>query len=202
MSQQEKSFVGTAEQGITVDQCLQARDGRRISLPQVIEASDVVFALGQNFLYFAQALLGFLQKFAVGILQDHLPVFFLGAHRVRVVAIGLFHLLVVDVRDFQGSLGGFRHVRKEGAEILVLDFRLLESGGAAFGVPGISDGQLGAGDEFGIGIGVNQGLQRHACDVKAVVLHRVHGAVEQHLVRLFRAHIRERIADLLVGAGY
>jgi len=48
----------------------------------------------------------------------------------------------VDVRDLQLRLGRFRHIGEERAEILVFDFGLLHSGGAALGVPGVGNGQL------------------------------------------------------------
>ena len=51
------------------------------------------------------------------------------------------------------------------------------------------------------GIGIDQGLQGHAGHIEAVVLHRVHGAVEQDLVRLLGADIRQGIVDLLIRAA-
>ena len=90
---------------------------------------------------------------------------------------------------------------KKVIEILVFDFGLRQRGDAAFGVPGIGHRQFGAGDEFRIRIGVDQGLQGDPRHVEAVVLHGVHGAVEQDLVGLLGADVRQRIVDLLVGAG-
>jgi hypothetical protein len=52
-----------------------------------------------------------------------------------------------------------------------------------------------------IRVGVDQGLQGHAGDVEAVVLHRIHGAVEEHLVGLLGADVRQRVVDLLIGAA-
>ena len=58
--------------------------------------------------------------------------------------------------------------------------------------------QLGAGDEFRIGIGVDQGLQGHPGHVEAVVLHRIHGAVEQNLVGLLGVNVGHGILTFLL----
>src|SRR6202044_1086777 len=47
-----------------------------------------------------------------------------------------------------------------------------------------------------------EGSQREPRHIEAIVFHRVHGTVEQNLVRLLGIDIRDRVADLLVGAGY
>ena len=117
------------------------------------------------------------------------------------VAIRLFHLLIMDVGELELCLGRLRHVGEEGFKILVFDFGLGQRGGTALGVPGISHRQLGARNVFRIRIGVDQGLQRHSRDFEAVVLHRVHGPVKQYLVGLLGAEVRQRVLNLLVGAG-
>src|SRR5205807_6586664 len=90
---------------------------------------------------------------------------------------------------------------EEGNEVLVFKFGLSQGRGAALGVPGIADLQLSASNVLRIGVGVDQGLQGHACHVEAVVLHGVHGTVEQHLVRLLGADVRQWVIDLLVSTG-
>ncbi len=72
---------------------------------------------------------------------------------------------------------------------------------SALCVPGIGHRQLGAGDVLRVGIGIDQGLQSDSRHVEAVVLHRIHGPVEQHLVRLLGTDVGQWIVDLLVGAG-
>src|SRR5581483_5368488 len=143
----------------------------------------------------------FRKKFAVGILLDELLIFLFGAHSMGEVAVRLLHLLVVDVGDLELRLGGLGHVGEESLEIAIVGFGLCKSGAAAFGVPRIGFRKLGARDEFGIRIGVDQGLQNHPGLIEAVVLHLVHGAVEQHLVGLLGAYVREGIVDLLVRTG-
>ncbi len=84
---------------------------------------------------------------------------------------------------------------------LVFLLGLGERGGSALGVPGIAHRQLGAGDELRVRISIDQGLQRQAGHVEAVVPHGVHGLVEQDLVRLLRADTGQRVHGLLVGAS-
>ena len=134
---------------------------------------------GQNLLHFQQTLLGLRHQRAVGELQNHLAIFFLGAPGVRGIAVRLLHLAEVDVGDLHLRFRRFRHVGEEGDEVLVLALRLRQGGSAAFLVPGVADGQLGAGNILGIGIGVDQRLQAEARDVVFAVLHRVIGAIEQ-----------------------
>jgi len=53
--------------------------------------------------------------------------------------------------------------------------------------------------EFGIGIGIDQGLQGHAGHVEAVVLHRVHGFIEQGLCpAALEAHVASGLTDFLL----
>jgi hypothetical protein len=56
----------------------------------------------------------------------------------------------MDVSDLQLRFGRFRHVGEEDLEIAVFLLGLRQGGGAALGVPGVADGQLGARNEFGI----------------------------------------------------
>ena len=119
-----------------------------------------------------------------------------------VVAIRLFHFLIVDVRDLQLCLGRFlRHIREKGDEILILDLGLLHRRRTALGVPRIRHRQLRAGDKFRIRIGVDQRLQRHTRHVEAIVLHGVHRAIEQDFVGLFRSDVGQWIHRLLVSAS-
>src|SRR5580658_9425242 len=148
-----------AVERIFIHQRLQARHGRGIGLAHVIEASDFEFALGEDFLHFEQPLLAFGDHFlVVGILQDQVAILIFRALGVGVVAVRFFHLLVLDVGDLELRLGRFRHVGEEGFKVAVFLLGLGQRGGATLGVPGVTDRQFGAGDELGVGIGVDQRL--------------------------------------------
>ena len=117
---------------------------------------------------------------------------------MRVIAIGLFHLLVVHIRDLELCLGGFRQLWEEGDEILVFDLRLLIGGGRALGIPRITYCQLGSRNEFGIGIGIDERLQRDTRHVVLPFFHCIHSAIEQHFVRLLGIYVGDWIVDLVV----
>ncbi len=213
LTQQKQSLVGLAVERVLLHQRTQACNRRRIGLPKVVKPSNSEFAIRQHFLHLQQALLSLGYQLAVGELQDQIPVLILGALGVRVVAVRLFHLLILDVGNLQLRLSRFRHVGKERDvsrfrhvgkerdEVLVFLFGLRQGGRAAFGVPGIAYRQLGASDEFGIRISIDQSLQRDSGHVEAVMPHRVHGLVKQDLVRLLGPDIRQRINRLFVGTS-
>ena len=119
-----------------------------------------------------------------------------------VVAIRLFHLLIVDVGNFQLRFRRLRHIGKEGFKILIFDFGLRQRCSSAFRIPGIGHGQFGASNVFRVWISIDQGLQRNPRHVEAVMLHGIHSAIEQNLVRLLGAHIGQRIVNLLISAGH
>jgi len=196
-----QSFIGLAVERILFHQGTQPRDRRRIRLPKVIEPSDSKFAIRQHFLDLQQPLLGLGDQLAVGKLQDQIPILILGSLGVGVVAVRLFHLLILDVGNLQLRLSRFRHVGKECDEVFVFLFGLRQGSGAAFGVPGIAHRQFGARDEFRIGISIDQRLQGDSGHIEAVMPHRVHGLVKKNLVRLFGPDIRQRVHRLLVSAS-
>ena len=59
-----------------------------------------------------------------------------------------------------------------------LEFRTRQDGRQVRLQPGVGHRQFGAGNEFRIRIGVDQGLQRDTRHVEAVMLHRIHGPVK------------------------
>ena len=199
-AQHIQSFVGLAEQRICVGQRFQPRNSRRPRLAQIVEAPNFKLTLCQDFLDVAELLLGLGNKFAIGILQNKLAIFFLGAARVRGITIGLLHLLEMDVGHLHLRFCRFRHVREKGLKILIFDFGLLQRSSTAFGIPGVPNRQLGARHELGIGIGIDKRLQRHACNVVLAMVHRVHGTVEEHLIGLFRVDVGNWVRHLVVVA--
>ena len=140
-------------------------------------------------------------ELAVGILHDHVAILFLCASRVGGIAIGLLHLFEMDVGHLHLRFCRFRHVGEEGFEVLVFDFCLLQGRRTAFGIPGIADRQLGACHVLGVRIGVDERLQRHARNIVLAMVHRVHGAVEQHLIGLLRVHVGNWVGHLVVVAA-
>ena len=158
---------------------------------------DDVLPLGQHLLHLQQPLLGLRHQRAVRKLHDELAILFFGAPGVGRIAVRLLHLLVMDVGDLHLRFRRLGHIGEEGDEVLVLAFGLRHGGGAAFLVPGIANRQLGAGHILRIGIGIDQRLQAQPGDIVLVVLHRIHGAVEQHLVWLFGIDIGNRVLRLL-----
>ena len=148
LSQQVKRLVRAAVERILLYKRLQARDGCRIRLAQVVEPSNFKFAIAQNFLHFQQPLLGLRHQLTVGELENHFAILILGACRMGIVAIGFLHLLEVDVRNLQLRFCCLRHVRKESLKIAVFLFRLRHSSRPAFRIPGICQRQFGAGHEL------------------------------------------------------
>ena len=71
----------------------------------------------------------------LGNCDQNLAAFLLGAQRFIGIAIGLVHLLVMDLADLVLRFGGFLHGRIEQDEILVLGFRLSQAARAAFAIP-------------------------------------------------------------------
>ena len=121
-------------------------------------------------------------ELGVRVVGDHAAVLFLGVESLRVVAVGLVHLAEVDVADAHLGLGGLGSVGEEDAEVAVLALGLGERGGAAFLVPAIRDGELGAHLVLRIGIGVEHGLEVEAADVEVALLDGDLGLVEELLV--------------------
>src|SRR5579872_7191888 len=105
-----QNIVGAAVQGIGINRRLQAGNCGSPLLLQTVKASNTIFTLCQHLLHFAQMLLGFGQELAVGILLDERPIGVFGALGLCVVAVGFFHLSVMDGRDLQLCFGGFGHV--------------------------------------------------------------------------------------------
>ena len=125
---------------------------------------------------------------------DHVPVFLLGVLRVVEVAVGLLHLLVVDVAHLHLRFGRFGRIGEEGDEVLVLGFGLGQRGGAAFLEPAVADGELGAHPVFGVRIGVEHGLQVEPGHVVLALLQGDHRLVEELLVGLLGVDIGQGIA--------
>ena len=202
LPKQKESFVGLAVERVAIDQRLQPRDRSGIRSAKIIETSYAIFTFRNHLLHLQQLLLGLGNHLlVVGILQDYLPVLLLGTDRMSEVAVGLFHLLKMNVGDLYLRLSRFRHVGEESFEVLIFLLGLCQRRSAALRVPRIRQRQLGARDELGIRLGVDQGLHVETRDVEVVVLHRVHAAIEQHLVRLLGVNLSQRIADLFIGAG-
>jgi len=85
---------------------------------------------------------------------------------------------------------------------LCIRFRLRVGRRAAFGVPGIGNAQLGAGDVFGIRIGVNEGLQREERATSNLLLFIASSArSNKTLSGCFGVQVGQRIRDLFVGTG-
>ena len=101
------------------------------------------------------------------------------------IAIGLIHLLVMDIADAFLGFGGFLHVGIEQDEIFVLGFSLSQTGGAPFSKPTVGDGELGLGQKLAAVVGVDEGLEGQPGDLIAAMLDVVNGPVEQHFVGLF-----------------
>ena len=136
LSHHIQRLVGFAVKRITFHQRLQAGYGSRVRAFEEIKTANAELALGDNFLHLQQPFSGFPDHLlVVGILHDHLAIFLLGANGVGEVAVGLFHLLVMDIGDFHLGLGGFRHVGKEGFKVLIFLLRLRQTCGTAFRIP-------------------------------------------------------------------
>ena len=115
------------------------------------------------------------------------------------VAVGLLHLLVVDVRNLHLRFGGLRGIGEEGDEVLVLSLGLRVGRLAALFEPTVAHGQLGAHPILRLGIGVEHGLQVEAGYVIAAFLQGHHGLVKEFLVRLFGVHAGQRVRAQVVG---
>src|SRR5579862_408203 len=196
-AQIEERLIRVAVERISVGDGLQARDGGRIAVAQIVEVSDHVFAARQHLLHLQQTLLGLRDERTVGELQDHLAILFFGAQGVGGIAVRLLHLAEVDIGDLHLRLSRFGHVGEEGDEVLVLAFGLGHGGGAALGVPGVADGQLGARYILRIGVGVDERLQAEARDVVLAVLHSIQRAIEEHLVGLLGVDVGDGVGNLL-----
>ena len=202
MSEQEQSVIGPAVQGIAVLERLQPRNRRGKSLSQIIKAANAEFALGDHFLHLQEFLSCLRNHFwVVGILRDHFAIFLFGPHCMGEVAVGLLHLLIMDVGDFDRRFCGLRHIGEEGPEVFVFLLGLCKRGGASLGVPGIGQRQFGARDELRVRIGIDQRLHLKPGHVETVMLHRVHAAVKQNFVWLLGVNLGQRIVNFLVGAG-
>ena len=94
------------------------------------------------------------------------------------VAIGFFHLLVVNIADSLLRLGSLFHRRIEQNKILVLRFRLRQAMGAALAIPAVGDCQLGLRQVFARIVGIDQRLQSQPRDFKTAVLDIVNRPVE------------------------
>ena len=99
---------------------LQVGNGRVEVLAAPVVEADLRFPLCQNLLHIAQLLLGARNQRGIRKHVDHGPVFLLRIQRVGVVAVGLLHLLVVDVAHLHLCFGRFRRVGEEGDEVVVL----------------------------------------------------------------------------------
>src|SRR5580692_5115024 len=151
----------------------------------VIKVAHQILAFGNGLLNVTQQLLGLIDILAVGKLHDQLAAFVFRAYGLGLVAIGLVHLLIVDLADLLLRFGGLFHGGIEQDEILVLGFGLRQTGGAAFPEPTVGDGKFGFGEEFALIVGINQGVERDARDFVAAVLDVADGAIEQNLIGLF-----------------
>ncbi len=194
----DQHLVALGVKRIGVCNRFKAGKGGNVVFAAPVVAADFEFALGQDLLHFTQALLGARNQRGIGKHVDHLPVFLLGLFGVDGIAVGLFHLLVVDVGDLHlgfGSLGG---IGEEGNEVLILGFGLGESGGASLFEPGVTDRELGAHAEFRLGVGIEQSLKVEPGHVIAALLHGDHRLVVEFLVRLLRLHTGERIGIQVV----
>ena len=72
----------------------------------------------------------------------------------------------------------------------------------AFLVPGFAHRQLGASNEFRVRISIDERLQGDTRNVMFALLHRLHGTVEEHLVRLLGVHLGQRVGSLLIITGH
>ena len=135
----DEHLVALRVERIGVGNGLQAGDGGDKVCAALVVAADLELALGQNLLHVTQPLLGARDEGRIREHVDHLPVLPLGLLSVGEVAVGLFHLLVVDVGHLHLGFGGLGDVGEEGDEVLVLGFGLSEGRGAAFLEPGVAD---------------------------------------------------------------
>ena len=179
-------FVGAAEQRILVHQRMQTVGRRRVASLVVIKHAGLVFARRQHFLDVAQLLLSIGSELAVGELHQQLPAFIFGANGLLAVAVGLLHLLVMDVADLLLGLGSFFHGRIEEDKVLVFGFGLRPGVRAAFAVPAIRDRELGFRQKLAGVVGVDERIQRQARDFVAAALNIVDGLVKQDLIGLLR----------------
>src|ERR1035441_7899841 len=183
-SPEEKRTKLLAVDGELVHHRLEAVGGGREAALFLIQCAHAELAVGQHFLNVAQLLLRQGSELAVGELGHELLAFLLGAEGVHGVAVGLVHLLVVDVADLFLGFGGLFHGGIEQDEVLILGFGLRQSVTAAFAEPGVGDGQLGLGQIFAGVVGVDEVLQQQARDFETGVLDIVDGLVKQHLIGL------------------
>ncbi len=98
--------------------------------------------------------------------------------------------------DLLLRFGGLFHGGIEQDEVLVLGFGLSQTGGAAFPIPTVGDGELGLGQELALIVGIDQRVERDARDFVAAVFDVVDGAIEQNLVGLFGV-LGDRVVILL-----
>ena len=90
----------------------------------MIVVPDPEFPFGQGLLDVTQELLRFRNEFAVGVLGDQRAAFILRPQSLDRVAIGLLHLLIVNLADLLLRFGRFGHGGIEQFEIFVFGFRL------------------------------------------------------------------------------
>ena len=127
------------------------------------------------------------------------PVLALGVLGIGVIAVRLFHLLVVDVAHLHLRFGRLGSVGEEGDEVLVFGLGLRQRRRAALLEPAIAHRQFGAHPVLGVRIGIEHGLQVEPRHVEAALLHSQHRLVEEFLVGLFGVHAGQRVgAQVLV----
>ena len=98
------------------------------------------------------------RELAVGELLGKLLALVFGAQGVQGVAVGLLHLLIVDVADLFLGFGGLFHGGVEKDEIFILGFGLRQAVGAAFAEPGVGNGEFSLSEILAGVVGVDQVL--------------------------------------------
>ena len=183
-------FIGIAVERIARRDFEQAASGGAQRTFGVIKLGYAEIAFREDFLHVAELLFNLGNQRAGRIfLQEDLK-FFFASLGFAAIAIGFFYAVIVGHADLHLGVGAFvGEEGKEGDEIFVFENGLGKAGIAAFFVIRIAERELGLGEIFAIGIGVDQRLEREACDFVAALGDVVFRVLIENLVW------RDAIAD-------
>ena len=145
---------------------------------------------------FAQSVLPQRSELAVGELRQKQLALLFRAEGVFVIAVRLFHLLVVDVADLLLRFGRLFERRIKEYEIFIFRLRLGHSVRTTFTEPAIGNCQLCLSQEFACIVGVHQRVERDARDLIPPAFDIGDGFIEQYLVWLLRV-LRDWVFVLL-----
>src|SRR5216683_3574297 len=183
VAEHPQHFVRLAVEWVAFGDREQPCRRRALVALHIIEIADAVVAFRDDFLHVPQPLLRFRRQGILGIFRQKRLILFLGRLRFGSVAIGFGHLLVMRVSHLQLRVAGLLQEREEYDEIFVALNGLGHIRRAGLFVVGVGDAQLGFGEIFAVGVGVDQRLQTQPPYFLAPVLDVVESPAVENLVR-------------------